>query len=479
MSSDEQLVQLIEHYQKALLINPRSSVIHHQLAELYYQYGDLGKVIDFCQKALQMQPCSAETSETLSKVLVRLGFDQEEVQCLLEPFANTSTLEEAFMALGKVAEDSAGQDKHATKTWKEAVTSAYALAQQKMREDAFNACFKAIELEPSLSLPHFIVQYFVLPKIDALEPIAKFYLQAIQFSRIHRLAHTVLGDILTKQHKLPEAIHAYKNAWLESKHQASIEKQSEQRSTIDYLIIGIGKAGTSSLAHYLGQHPQIVNPHKKELLFFNQNFACGLDWYLAQFPPISFSKKTFLTGEATPWYLATLGAEERVFSMFPMIKLIAILRDPVARAISHYYMHLKMGLEHRSLENAIADEMAILGDAASLAQVSETYWKTERGYLWYSLYLPFLESWMSRFPKEQFLILNSEDLYNAPSNTLSRVFEFLNIPDFELISYSKLNLGSYKQVDDHSQKTLFDFFYVHNQKLEAYLGMEFGWNHKL
>lgn len=86
---------------------------------------------------------------------------------------------------------------------------------------------------------------------------------------------------------------------------------------------------------------------------------------------------------------------------------------------------------------------------------------------------------MSLFPKEQFLILNSEDLYSAPSNTLKEVFKFLNISDFELISYSKLNLGSYSQVDHHSRKVLFDFFYVPNQKLEEYLGMEFGWNSRL
>lgn len=134
----------------------------------------------------------------------------------------------------------------------------------------------------------------------------------------------------------------------------------------------------------------------------------------------------------------------------PHVKLVAILRNRVARTISHYYMSLKIGLEHRSLEEAIADEMAILGDAESLNQVSETYWKTEQGYLWFSLYLHLLKRWMSLFPKEQFLILNSEALYNAPSETLSKVFRFLYISDSELINYPKLNLGAYSQVDHHS-----------------------------
>jgi len=62
---------------------------------------------------------------------------------------------------------------------------------------------------------------------------------------------------------------------------------------------------------------------------------------------------------------------------------------------------------------------------------------------------------------------------NKPEEALAVSKEIMHF------SYSKLNLGSYKQADHHSQKTLFDFFCVHNQKLEAYLGMEFGWNHKL
>jgi len=241
----------------------------------------------------------------------------------------------------------------------------------------------------------------------------------------------------------------------------------------------MGKAGTTSLFSYLTQHPQIINPHEKEIFFFNERYEYGFDWYLAQFPPSSFKREKFLTGEATPWYLGTIGAEDRVFQAFPDIKLIAILRSPASRAISHYYMSLKLGLEQRTLEEAIASEMAILGDVERLEQISETYWKTERGYLWFSLYLPFIKRWMALFPKQQFLILDSKKLYNTPSETMSKVFKFLDISNCELISYAKSNLGSYPTVDYDLRKTLSDFFYQHNQRLEAYLGMEFGWNHEL
>jgi len=480
MASDEQIVKLIEHYRKALRIKPRNSAVYQQLAELYYQQGDLEKAIETCQHTLRIHPDSVSASQALREILIRLGFSKEEIQCLWKSFLNTfpeevfMTLEEAVKPLGEL------QEEHTVETWKEAISLGNTFVKQQLWKEAFHSYFKAIELEPSMKFSHIAIQYFVLPKINDLETITNLYFQAIQLPKSHCLSYTVLGDILTKQNKLPEAICAYESAWSESSQQTPIEKQSDQkRTSIDYLVIGVGKAGTTSLAYYLSQHPQIVNPRKKELHFFTRNFEYGLDWYLAQFPPTSFRKEKFLTGEATPWYLGGIGVEERVFHSFPNIKLIAILRNPIDRAISHYYMHLKVGLEHRSLEKAIADEIAILRDTENLLEVGETYWRTEHGYLWSSLYLPFLERWMSLFHKDQFLIINSKDLYTMPSETLAKVFKFLNVNDFELVGYPKVNSGSYSQANHHSRKILFDFFHVHNQKLEDYLGMKFGWNNTL
>lgn len=480
MASDEQLVKLIEHYQKALLIKPRNSAVYQQLAELYYQQGDLEKAIEICQHTLRIQPDSVPASQALREILIRLGFSKEEIQCLWKSFLDALP-EEVFMTLEKAVKPLGElQEEHTVETWKEAISLGNTFVKQQLWREAFHSYLRAIELEASLKFSHLAIQYFVLPRIDDLEAIANLYLQAIQLPKSHCLSYTVLGDILTRQNKLPEAICAYKNAWSKSSQQTSIEEQSDQkRTSIDYLVIGVGKAGTTSLAYYLSQHPQIINPHKKELHFFTRDLEYGLDWYLAQFPPILSRKDKFLTGEATPWYLGGIGVEDRVFRSFPHVKLIAILRNPIDRTISHYYMHWKMGLEHRSLEEAIADEIAILRDTENPLQVSEAYWRTEHGYLWSSLYLPFLERWMSLFHKDQFLVLNSKDLYTTPSETLAKVFKFLNVTDFELVSYPKVNSGTYSQASHHSRKILFDFFHVHNQKLEDYLGMKFGWNDTL
>ena len=127
----------------------------------------------------------------------------------------------------------------------------------------------------------------------------------------------------------------------------------------------------------------------------------------AQFPPLP-TQGGFLTGEATPWYLGGYEIEKKVSQLFPKIKLIAILRNPVTRAISNYYMSFKMMKEHRSLEVAINSEIEILTGITDTDDIIEKYWQTEKGYLWFSLYFYFFLKWMAVFPREQFLILRAK-----------------------------------------------------------------------
>jgi len=105
-------------------------------------------------------------------------------------------------------------------------------------------------------------------------------------------------------------------------------------------------------------------------------------------------------------------------------------------------------------------------------QVSEKYWQTEKGYLWFGLYSYFLEKWMALFPREQFLFLRSEDLYDQTTDTLKQVFEFLGIPDYWLSDYPKYNSGYYPNVSRELHQKISDFFRPHNQRLEDYLGIK-------
>ncbi|MDQ3731459.1 MAG: sulfotransferase domain-containing protein, partial [Pseudomonadota bacterium] len=122
-----------------------------------------------------------------------------------------------------------------------------------------------------------------------------------------------------------------------------------------FIVIGAMKAGTTSLYHYLSQHPEIGMSRHKELNFFktNADFAKGLDWYAAQFP--SGSR---VLGESSPNYSKCHlfpGVAERLHSVLPRISLIYLVRHPVDRAVSHYVHQVSTGKESRPFEAVFED----------------------------------------------------------------------------------------------------------------------------
>ncbi|MEH2059268.1 MAG: sulfotransferase domain-containing protein [Nostoc sp.] len=474
-----QLKKLVSHYRKALQIKPDNVAVYDKIAELYYEQGELDKTLEVCQEALQIQPDLVSVPKVLNKMLQTLGFEGEEITAF-QNLLQTKLDFESFQMLLSCSETM--KTTADAKTWKDAFVLGYNLKQKKQWDEAIAAYMKAIEIEPSLSFSYltlnYIINYCFSPEPKHLERIIASYHQLIQGRLTSYYAYVVLGDILTKQGKVVEAILAYKSAidrtiYLNQKITTKYIN-SPKIDDVSFLIIGMGKAGTSSLYYYLYQHPQIIPATDKELHFFNKNFDLGVDWYLAHFPPLPVGGG-FLTGEATPWYLGSYEVEKKVFQLFPQIKLIAILRNPVDRAISQYYMNVKLMKEHRSLEVAMTSEVEILKDIADPTQVIEKYWQTEKGYLWSGLYVYFLEKWMTVFPREQFLILRSEDLSSQTDKTMKQVYNFLEITDYSLSGYPKVNSGSYSKTNNELRKKLSDFFQPHNQKLEDYLGMKFNW----
>ncbi len=69
----------------------------------------------------------------------------------------------------------------------------------------------------------------------------------------------------------------------------------------------------------------------------------------------------------------------------------------------------------------------------------------------------------------------NEDFYQEPEITMEKVFNFLDLPKYQLQDYQKLNSGSYPNIPPLIYSTLSDYFQPYNQKLEEYLGMKFNW----
>ena len=292
--------------------------------------------------------------------------------------------------------------------------------------------------------------------------------------------YTRLGDLLSKQGEIDRAIAAYRDAtyklnlWLKPEYTKNSWHQGEVKGP-NFIVIGAMKAGTTSLYEYLNQHPQILPCAQKEVHYFVHHLNKGLDWYLAHFPPV-VGEGNYLTGEASPGYLCNT-IQSEVKQTFPQVKLLAILRNPIERAISHYYHNVKHGIEMRSFEAAMTAELQAIATLSDINLVKETKnWSGEQGYLFSGLYVYFLQKWLAKFPKEQLLVIQSEDLYRQPKIIMKTVFEFLELPNFSSDRYQKHFAGSYDKLNskDRKYQSIADLFQEHNQLLQNYLQQPFS-----
>ena len=172
----------------------------------------------------------------------------------------------------------------------------------------------------------------------------------------------------------------------------------------DFLVIGVMKGGTTSFFNYLAQHPQINPPFRKEIKFFDIHYLQGLGWYRAHFPTRFKMKSGMLTGEATPYYIFHPAAPERVAKVLPNVKLIALLRNPVDRAYSHYNHMLRVGREPLPFEEAITREAERLDGEAEKIVANlrySTFKHLHYSYLARGRYIEQLEKWFALFPRER------------------------------------------------------------------------------
>ena len=197
------------------------------------------------------------------------------------------------------------------------------------------------------------------------------------------------------------------------------------------MIVGVQKGGTSALASFLYQHPALCMSTPKEAhLFDAPDYSRG--WTRAQIdaryrPCFAHCDPGTLRGEATPIYLFLPGIARELQRYNPGLKLIVLLRDPVERAISHYYMEKNRDREHLPLWRALLSEPFRLRrreDAAHVDSHLRRHSYRRRGL--YSLQLRNLHRF---FDRDQVLIVRSEDLLHRHDAVLRRVFAFLGVAE--------------------------------------------------
>lgn len=174
---------------------------------------------------------------------------------------------------------------------------------------------------------------------------------------------------------------------------------------IDFIGIGAQKAGTSWVHACLYEHPEICSPVKEIHFFSRSRFSKGKKWYEAHFDRCAEGKKT---GEFSTSYLFDPETPARIKELFPDVKLIAILRNPVERAVSQY-------------KNAI--KAAEILPETSFAE----YIQSEASAIQQGLYFQQIQKYLQYFDTSKILFLIYEDSLKNPQDFIKSIYSFLEV----------------------------------------------------
>ena len=251
----------------------------------------------------------------------------------------------------------------------------------------------------------------------------------------------------------------------------------------DFIIIGSQKSGTTSLFHYLAALPGFKPSKKKEIKYFDgglhsnmDSFHKGEQWYKSYFPLFKNFRKRNLSYEASTSYIFKPHAAERILQTIPDVKLIALLRNPTERAISHYFHNVSKGREPLSIEQALQEEETRINQAVNAEDYRDKNYQNF-SYKKRGLYIEHIENYLKYFPRERLLIINSEDLFIKKNETLNRICHFLDVKtDIGKKEIGARNVSKTRtKIDPKVYSTLDEYFETYNKALFELIGEDFGW----
>ena len=192
------------------------------------------------------------------------------------------------------------------------------------------------------------------------------------------------------------------------------------------IIIGAQKAGTTTLAALLGQHPDMALGHKKEQHFYTAHWHEGFDWYRQHYtdtavPWLIDASPSYTAGYRDKETGQPLPIAQRIADAVPDARLIYLMRDPVKRAWSSYWHDTRFGNQRRSPEEALT---------------------TESTYIRQGFYDEQLEAYLAAFPREHILLLLFEEFVGDQQGTVDRVCDFIGVSRLTLATGdSRKNAG--------------------------------------
>ena len=252
---------------------------------------------------------------------------------------------------------------------------------------------------------------------------------------------------------------------------------SFMRTLPRFIIVGGQRCGTSLLYDNIIMHPAVRPCLGEETFYFSKNYSKGWPWYRAHFP---LKSMILISGEVSSDYLFHPLAPKRIMARLPDVKLIILLRNPVDRAFSHYSHEVSKGREDKPFEDALAlEEMRLAGEKDKVMS-QEDYVSEDMDYFSYKArghYADQIIRWFGYFPRNQILILKTEDFYMYPSGVINEVYKFLDLKiyglsDFEDSTYER---DKYKDMLPSTREMLSEYYKPHNEKLYNLIKRDMQW----
>ena len=271
---------------------------------------------------------------------------------------------------------------------------------------------------------------------------------------------------------------------------------ASMRPDPDFLLIGAKRGGSTSFYYDLITHPQIAllfpRPDRlpkatatKGIHYFDSNYFRGRRWYASHLPSSRVRRQQqhevggrVITGEGSPYYLTHPAAPERVAADLPRVKLIAVLRDPVERAHSHWKERVREGMETLPFPVALEQEPERVGDAVAHLQDDPRFYSyahEQQSYLEQSRYGAALERWREHFDKEAFLIIRSEDYYRDPLTQLDRAADHLGIRRGSFAPGAVRNAAAGSELDVSTRQHVEELLRPDAEVLRADTGITWDW----
>ena len=232
---------------------------------------------------------------------------------------------------------------------------------------------------------------------------------------------------------------------------------------VDFFIVGAPKSGTTSLYHYLSEHPQVEMSSQKEPNYFSDKAIHNQGMYyvknrvntLDKYESLFAQKESVVYGECSVSYLFYENVAEDIKKYNPNAKIIIMLRNPIERAFSHYLMDYRLGLISDSFENIIAKK--------SKHKNAHLFYQQ---YIKVSKYAKQIQRYLDFFEKENILFVDYEDFKKNGSEIVSQVYDFLNISaEFGANINTKYN--AFKMPKNNGIRFIYSFVFL--RKILTYL----------